>query len=639
MGVFEKSKWIWIKDGGGNDEYGDFYTVFEHNGGKTVCNVSVDGDYTLFVNGRYVASNQFGDFEHYKNYDTVDITDFLKTGKNEMYVLVWHFGKISMRYRPASAGLIFEVVNEDKVIAFSDENVRSRKNKCYESGRCKNITGQLGLGFAYDANNEDNVGFVEYGLDESITVDKKCRFVARVGEKMRLADFKSACLVKSNGKNHYLLDLGEETVGLPSLSFVSESKQKVTVAWGEHIKDGCVRRQIGGRDFSFEYTAKPGRNDYTNYMLRLGLRYIEIFAEKPVELVSVGVLPQYYPVAVKNASFDALLDKRIYDLCVKTLQLSMMEHYVDCPWREQCLYVFDSRNQMLCGYYAFENGNAEYVRANLKLIMNDTRADGLLSITYPSGNKLAIPSFSLHFYTSLREYYEHTGDSAILKEAFPKIISVMDTFVANRENGLLKKFDGEDRWNFYDWSDNLSGSLGAGEATAPDLVCNCLFIRALSNLKFICSVIGEEFKYEDVLKDAFDRTREAFFEPETGLFVHTAGTKIYTALGNALAITCGLCSDIEAKKICAAIVDGTASECSLSLKPFVYDALFQTDEFYKEFILTEIRNYYGKMLDEGATSAWETIKGAEDFGNAGSLCHGWSSIPIYYYHKFGMVKE
>ena len=34
----------------------------------------------------------------------------------------------------------------------------------------------------------------------------------------------------------------------------------------------------------------------------------------------------------------------------------MMEHYVDTPWREQCLYAFDARNQMLCGYYAFENG-------------------------------------------------------------------------------------------------------------------------------------------------------------------------------------------------------------------------------------------------------------------------------------------
>jgi hypothetical protein len=36
------------------------------------------------------------------------------------------------------------------------------------------------------------------------------------------------------------------------------------------------------------------------------------------------------------------------------------------------------------------------------------------------------------------------------------------------------------------------------------------------------------------------------------------------------------------------------------------------------------------MLDQGATSFWETLRGWRDFSNAGSLCHGWSAIPILY---------
>ena len=64
-----------------------------------------------------------------------------------------------------------------------------------------------------------------------------------------------------------------------------------------------------------------------------------------------------------------------------------------------------------------------------------------------------------------------------------------------------------------------------------------------------------------------------------------------------------------------------------------------TDEKYRDFVLSDIRKNYGFMLDAGATSAWETIKGSADFGGAGSLCHGWSAIPVYYYHKFGMVKS
>jgi len=37
------------------------------------------------------------------------------------------------------------------------------------------------------------------------------------------------------------------------------------------------------------------------------------------------------------------------------------------------------------------------------------------------------------------------------------------------------------------------------------------------------------------------------------------------------------------------------------------------------------------MLYAGATSFWETEMGEADFSGAGSLCHGWSAAPVYYY--------
>ncbi len=39
------------------DTYGELYDGFVGEGGKATCRLSCDGDYTLFVNGRYVASN------------------------------------------------------------------------------------------------------------------------------------------------------------------------------------------------------------------------------------------------------------------------------------------------------------------------------------------------------------------------------------------------------------------------------------------------------------------------------------------------------------------------------------------------------------------------------------------------------
>ena len=97
--IFETSKWIWCEENFGENEYAEFYDVFDWNGKNTVLNISVRGDYTLFVNGKFCESNQYGDFEHYKVYDTVDITDFLVEGENKIYILVWYFGRSGKRIK------------------------------------------------------------------------------------------------------------------------------------------------------------------------------------------------------------------------------------------------------------------------------------------------------------------------------------------------------------------------------------------------------------------------------------------------------------------------------------------------------------------------------------------------------------
>ena len=73
--------------------------------------------------------------------------------------------------------------------------------------------------------------------------------------------------------------------------------------------------------------------------------------------------------------------------------------------------------------------------------------------------------------------------------------------------------------------------------------------------------------------------------------------------------------------------------CTLSMSCFKYDALLMVDkEKYKDYILCDIDTRCKMMLDEGATTFWETELGADDFEGAGSLCHGWSAMPIYYYN-------
>ena len=620
---FKSSKWIWISKCDGVDEYGEFSCRFDARKVGTVCRVSCDGDYTLLINGAYVASNQYGDYEHYKIFDEIDISGYLREGANDLFLLVWHFGADSQRYQKAKAGVIFEIEQAGKILLASDERILCRQSPTYVSGNCKPITSQLGFSFFYDATREN-----EGEWQAAVAVDKDCCLYLRPTKKLALLPPKEARVLKDEG-NYYLIDLGEETVGLPMLDFVCDREQTILVAWGEDLQDGHVRRRIGGRDFSFEYKAKKGRNRYTNYMLRLGCRYMELYAEKSISLTYLGLIPQIYPVKEKIIQKENALDQRIHDVCVKTLKLCMMEHYVDTPWREQCLYAFDSRNQMLCGYRVFEDGNAAYARANLLLMGKDRRADGLLTICSPCGQNLAIPSFSLYYLIAVKEYVDHTGDVSLGKEVYPRLVSIIEAFLNNREDGLILRFTGATQWNFYDWSEHLSGRLGQSEQAIPDLVINCLFVMALEQLRVIAQKTGNDFAYDSLLLETRARAKETFYDVEKGAFSLTQGGAEFTVLGNALAILAGLADD--ARKIGRQIVEGTLSDCSLSMRCFKYDALLLTDAArWKPYVLEEIRRDYGYMLDEGATSVWETSEGACAFGNAGSLCHGWSAVPICY---------
>ena len=614
--MFKKAKWIWCEKEGTVDSYGEFFG--EAGACKSAqAKISCDGDYTLYINGQYVSSGQYGDFEHYKSVDQIDITPYLSKEKNEIYILVWHFGKDTQRYKKYGAGVICEVTDGDNILFATDENTLCKKSECYVEGFKREISSQLGFSYRYDATKEQEWG---KNLKKAYPVAKKCDFVPRPNEKMRLGELVSA---KKIGTGLY--DLGKEYVGLLSFVLECDSETEINIAYGECLENGHVKRKIGNRDFSVDYVTKKGVNVFTNYMLRFACRYIEVSGGE-VEIKSIGLIPQFYPVKEKGTALTGI-DKEIYDICVNTLRLSMMEHYVDCPWREQCLYAFDSRNQMLSGYLAFEGGNFEYARSNLLLMSKDRRGDGILSICYPCGIDLTIPSFSLHYIIAVCEYIENSKDVSIIKEVGFKLKEILNTFLKKMENGLIPTFVDVCHWNFFDWSPYADGYVAKEEKGNLDLSTSVLTALALMHYEKICELCTLPREFCENIEILRKNIKKMFYSESEGAFLNQ-GHK--TELVNALAIKAGVVTGKEAESICDSLASGEFIPCSLSMKCQVYDALIMTDkEKYKDFILNDIRKTYKPMIETG--TVWETVIGASDFDNAGSLCHGWSSTPIYYY--------
>jgi hypothetical protein len=226
---------------------------------------------------------------------------------------------------------------------------------------------------------------------------------------------------------------------------------------------------------------------------------------------------------------------------------------------------------------------------------------------------------------------------------YPKMQSVLAVFLGMVENGVARSFVGGGNpryWNFYEWRQGLSGSMSktANYDVEPHLVLNTLIICSLERMAWVARELGMEevaAEYDAKRVEMVAAARERFLCKERGVFLNRADKEEYSQLGNALAILAGLVEGEDAKALAEKILsDDDMTPISLSMQCFKYDALLKVSEEYKDFILEDIEKIYVPMLDGGTGTVWETEVGEADFGRAGSLCHGWSAMPVYYYHKF-----
>lgn len=623
-----RSRWIWAKGVSGEDIYADFADKFEYSGGGAQARISADSNYALYINGEFVFAGQYADFPHWKIYDEIDVSEFCHEGENSVFVTVWHYGRGNMGYYPGNAAVRFEVISGGDVVCASGADTLSRKNPGYVAGLSKNITGQLGFSYKYDMTAG------EIPFEESIVVEQELPLFPRPVKRPVIKEEIPSALIGGDGRKHFLFDLGREEAGLLSVKIYSETEQDILIAYGEHIVDGGVRRIISSRDFSVEMRLKAGMNEFFNPFRRLGGRYLEIFAENPIAPEKATLRPVEYPLEMRPApkGLDEL-QKKIYDTCVRTLHLCMHEHYEDTPWREQALYAMDSRNQMLCGYYAF--GEYEFPRGNLYLMSKDDRADGLLSICTPSKDDLTIPSFSLHYFTEVCEYTKYSGDVSLIKEIWDKLVSVLSAFSEKAENDLIPVFEEKCHWNFYEWAEGLSGKLFGVDEKRFDMCLNCLYSLALTRMADMADILGIENDYRARAERTNIAIYKTFRDEKTGLFRNSTEDESASELANALGILSGAVTGDEAMALAEKLAqkDNGLTPATLSMLCFKYDALLMADrEKYRDYILSDISARYEKMLAAGATSFWETELGEKDFDDAGSLCHGWSAMPVYYYH-------
>ena len=677
-------KWIWHSDATEKNCYVNFKREFQvsENIDSASIKIAADSEYVLYINGNLVGVGQFDDYPPLYTYDTYEISGYIQKGINTIEIFAYYQGEESYQYKKGEAGICFELCFGDTKIV-SDKNTLSAISKEFKKGEnVHKTTVQYGFGFICDGRN---AGKEEY--KESIEKPlpslqprpiEKCYFEDRVSKVLAQGTFLRQeetnhigvnmirdCLssktapeifendmqtVKTDENIYVIYDLGKNTSGYFTMDIDAEEGTVVDIAYGEHLDDMRVRAAIGDffdtsrpvRCFANRYICRKGKQNFSYYYRRISGRYIELHVSGKVRsLKNVKIIGSFYPLkdTFKFNNGDNLLNK-IFDVSKYTLKMCMHEHYEDCPWREQALYGSDSRNQMLFGYYAFSE--YKFARASLELLAKSICEDGIGTIVAPTDSlEYKIPSFTFIWLLAMKEYIEYSGDKTLAEEYFPLLKMMADKRLSEISGSLPALPDPEKYWNFYEWSETCDGFyIPKDEKDVLDALYCGFFYLGLSSVAKIFSYIGkdeESRKIYDALLPVKDKINETFYDNEKGVyasFVRQGKKEVYSELTQSIMLYTGIAEGKEEHLSEVLTGENDLIKITLSYLVYKYDALLSRGDKYKQYVYDEIIKKWGKMLFMGATTFWETEKGADDFDKAGSLCHGWSAVPLYVFGKY-----
>lgn len=623
MKNIKKAKYIWLKNCQYDvNEYVDFKDYFHVNSLNDVkIKISCVSEYVLYINEKFVGFNQYPNYKNKKFYDEYNLKNYINLGINTLYIVA-----LSKNYNTSSTiadgkGLLFEIYENEKVIAYSNENTMSRLDINYKSGLIHNITGQLGMSYEYsfiDAN---------YKFENSAIFKHKCILYPRPIKKLDISN-----KVHFTKISDHIFDGNKEFSGYLFFKINAKENCKIKIRYGEYLLNEEVNYKIHDRLFELSFNLKKGINVFNGYFLRLGLRYLSISNISSIEVIEIGIYQAMYPqkekeIKLLDDTLNSITKKSIY-----TLKCCMHEHYEDCPWREQAQYTMDSRTQMLIGYNAFE-GN-EFIKASIEMMGYRLSNINVFPITSPCETNLSIPTYSLIYPLIVKEYYLNTKDISLVKEIYKNTKKMINHYLNELDGDLLCH---QKEWNFYEWAEGLDNDNEITKqekiANQFDLPLNAFMIIALETFAYISKILNKPYqKYLKIANKVRHKTHDMFIG-ENGLFYtyYKEGKKYHLSeYSNIFAVYANIASNEEKNKILDVLTTSNNGLVPLTLSNYIfkYEILLKSNK-YDEYIINDIKHVWGYMDKHGATTYWETILGEKDFNGAGSLCHGWSAVPAY----------
>ncbi|HOW39312.1 MAG TPA: alpha-L-rhamnosidase C-terminal domain-containing protein [Bacteroidales bacterium] len=666
--------------------------VLQEKPDQFIIHLSADNHYRLFVNGSYVQRGPArGDLSHWF-YETVDISSYLKQGKNTLAAEVVNWGpKRSFTFFSQMTSFILQGDSDSESII----NTYGGSWKCYHNNavNAKNVewmTDRSTIDFGlYVGNPTDSVrgelypwGWEKTDFNDSgwpaakwcdIAGGRDKQFAGGIlysGGKMLiprrtpiLSEQKSSfrevrrfegidgndAFIHNNGKLHIpagrkvtiLIDNGVESLGYPEMIVSGGRNSSIRAMYAENMiinnkapkgnrNDISGKKIVGIKDI---FLPDGGDDRLFKPSYLRAFRYIQldiVTHDQPL------IINSYYNVECKaplelKASFKT--GNTDFDWIIeagwRTVSICAQDYLLSDAAYEQMQYTGDSRVHNLS--LMTLSGDDRLTRNALIQFDQSRIPEGLTYACYPNPFYLIIPSYSLIWIDQVHDYMMWKDDIEFIKGFEPGIMNVLGWYERKlRPNGLLGKID---------WWGALAWPRHYNNGEPPDVYKgnNTLYtLHYAYSLRHAADIFA--FTGKTGLSDSLNRKADMICSAVNllcrntdGFYSESVDNRQVSQITNIMAVLAGAVRGDEAKKLIAALLEPKDwfGQADLFLHLYLFEALNITG--LQDRFTAELSEWR-LMKERGLTTFAEVpLEWGEE--NQRSECHPWSSSPDYFFFR------
>ncbi|WP_108821031.1 glycoside hydrolase family 78 protein [Dysgonomonas sp. Marseille-P4361] len=625
--------------------------------------VSGLGSSTCYINGKTVGNDVFGPLPTWYDasapYLTYDVTSLVNKGENAIGVALGNGRYLTMRERGMEgfglprllAQLNIEYDNGETTTIVSDESwMATNKGPITENNEFD--------GEKYDARLELG-SWTEKGYDAStwqkaeIMEAPKGKLTAQLSPSLKVMEEIKPLSVKSVGEGRYIVDMGQNMVGLQQVKLYGKKDQPISMRFAEVLKDNGTELYLDnmrGALVTDVYTpAKDGQFTWEPLFVYHGFRFIEISGLEKEPTVADFVGKVVYDEMSTIGSFES--SEEVLNKIHKNAYWGIRGNYrgmpTDCPQRDERLGWLGDRTTGAYGE-SFIFDNALLYNKWLVDIEESMNENGSISVVSPRywtiwHDDVTWPA--AYFYVA-DMLYQQFGDDTSIKKRYPTMKRWVNHMVDNyMVDGVMPR-DTYGDWCMPPESPELIHSVDPSRKTAGPVLGTTVFYSILQLMEKFANMNGypEDAKeFASIAATMKEEYNKKYFNAETAQYDNN------TVTANMLSLQLGLVPDGYEEKVFANIVEKTEGDCKGHVSAGVLGiqhlmrGLTEHGNLELAYKIATNETYpsWGYMIKNGATTIWELWNGdtADPAMNSRNHVMLLGDLLIWFYEDLAGIKN